>query len=113
VLDGRASLFELEATGPAGHLEGVGLRLYNPKSHQWSMNWANSTDGVMTTPVVGRFNHGLGQFYDQEAFQGKIIMVRNGFPFIAPDSSRFEQAFSDDAGKTWEINWIMTFTRSR
>jgi hypothetical protein len=113
VLDGRASLFELEATGPAGHLEGVGLRLYNPKSHQWSMNWANSKDGVMTTPVVGRFNHGQGQFYDQEAFLGKIIMVRNGFPFIAPDSSRFEQAFSDDAGKTWEINWIMTFTRRR
>jgi hypothetical protein len=108
---GRASIFELEATGPAGHIEGVGLRLFNPQSHQWSLNWANGSDAVMTTPVVGRFLHGQGQFYDQEEFQGRIIMVRNGFSAITPSSSRFEQAFSDDAGKTWETNWIMTFTR--
>ena len=30
---------------------------------------------------------------------------------ITPNSSRFEQAFSEDAGKTWETNWIMTFNR--
>lgn len=111
VWGGRASLFELEASGPAGHLEGVGLRLFNPQSHQWSLNWANSTDSVMTTPMVGRFVHGLGQFYDHEEFQGRIIMARNGFSAITPNSSRFEQAFSEDAGKTWETNWIMTFNR--
>jgi hypothetical protein len=108
---GRASLLELEASGPSGHIEGVGLRLFNPKSHQWSLNWANGIDAVMTTPMVGRFVHGEGQFYDQEEFQGGIIMARNGFSAITPNSSRFEQAFSDDAGKTWEANWIMTFTR--
>src|SRR6266851_5571968 len=48
VWNGRASLFELEADGPAGHIEGVGLRLYNPQSHQWSLNWASSRDGLMT-----------------------------------------------------------------
>ena len=111
VWGGRASLFELEATGSAGHIEGVGLRLYNPRSHQWSLNRTNSTDGVMTTPMIGRFYHGEGQFYDQEEFQGRIIMSRNGFSAITPNSSRFEQAFSDDAGKTWETNWIMTLTR--
>jgi hypothetical protein len=111
VWGGRASLFELDATGPAGHIEGVGLRLFNPQSHQWTLNWANGTDGVMTTPMVGSFVHGQGQFYDQEEFRGRIIMSRNGFSDITPDSSRFEQAFSDDAGKTWETNWIMTFTR--
>jgi hypothetical protein len=107
----RASLFELEASGPAGHIEGVGLRLFNPQSHQWSLNWANSTDPVMTTPMVGRFARGQGQFYDQEEFQGRIIMARNGFSAITPNSSHFKQAFSNDAGKTWETNWIMTFNR--
>jgi hypothetical protein len=111
VWGGRASLFELDATGPAGHIEGVGLRLFNPQSHQWSLNWANSTDGVMTTPMIGRFVDGRGQFYDQEEFQGRVIMTRNGFSDTTPNSSRFEQAFSDDAGKTWETNWIMTFAR--
>jgi hypothetical protein len=38
VWGGRANLFELAASGPAGHLEGVGLRLFNPQSHQWSLN---------------------------------------------------------------------------
>jgi len=52
-----------------------------------------------------------GHFYDQEDFQGRSILDRNGFSDIKPDSSRFEQAFSDDGGKNWETNWIMTFTR--
>jgi hypothetical protein len=111
VWGGRANLFEIEATGPAGHIEGVELRLFNPQSHQWSLNWANSRDGVMTTPMVGTFVHGQGQFHDQEEFQGRIIMTRNGFSDITPDSIRFEQAFSEDFGKTWETNWIMSFNR--
>jgi hypothetical protein len=109
VWGGRASLFELEASGLAWHIEGVGLRLFNPQSHQWSLNWANGTDAVMTTPMVGRFANGVGQFYDQEEFQRRIIMTRNGFSAITLNSNHFEQAFSDDAGRTWETNWIMTF----
>lgn len=113
VWNGRASLFELEVDGPAGHIEGVGLRLYNPQSHQWSLNWANSTDGTLETPMIGEFKNGRGEFYDQEAFNGRVIFVRNSFSDITPNSSRFEQAFSGDYGKTWEANWIMTFRRTK
>jgi hypothetical protein len=112
VWNGRASLFELEVDGPAGHIEGVGLRLYNPVAHQWNLNWANSSDGVMTSPMVGEFRNGRGEFFDQEPFHDRAIFVRNGFSGITPDASRFEQAFSDDGGKTWETNWVMTFTRA-
>src|SRR5258708_9212719 len=42
VWNGRANLVELVADGPAGHFEGLNLRLYNPQSHQWSLNFANS-----------------------------------------------------------------------
>jgi hypothetical protein len=111
VWDGRATLFELEVNGPAGHIEGVGLRLYNPQSHQWSLNWANSNDGTMTRPMIGEFRNGRGEFFDQEIFNDRAIMVRNGFSDITSNSSRFEQAFSTDGGKTWETNWVMTFTR--
>src|SRR6187200_3716348 len=41
VLDGRANLVELKVEGPAGRLEGLSLRLYNPQSRQWSLNFAN------------------------------------------------------------------------
>lgn len=111
VWNGRASLFELEVQGPAGHIEGVGLRLYDPRSHQWNLNWSNSSIGMLDAPMVGEFKDGRGEFYGMDTLNGRSILVRNGFSDIKPDSSRFEQAFSTDGGKTWETNWIMTFTR--
>ena len=42
VMDGRANLVELVADGPAGRFEGLSLRLYEPRAHQWSLNFANS-----------------------------------------------------------------------
>lgn len=113
VWHGRASLFELDVDGPEGRIEGVGLRLYNPHSRQWSLNWANRNDGIMTPPMTGEFKDGRGDFFGQESFNGRVIYIRNSFSDITPDSSRFEQAFSDDGGETWETNWIMTFTRMK
>lgn len=111
VWNGRASLFELEVDGPAGHIEGVGLRLYNPQSHQWNLNWTNSSSGMLDGAMIGEFKDGHGDFYATDTFNGRTILVRNGFYDIKPNSSRFEQAFSADGGKTWETNWVMTFTR--
>src|SRR5574338_882762 len=42
VWNGRANLVELEVAGPAGRIEGLSLRLYNPQSRQWSLNFSNS-----------------------------------------------------------------------
>src|SRR5262249_50427904 len=111
VWDGRANLVELRAEGPAGHFEGLSLRLYNPVSHQWSLNFANSNDGTLTQPAIGEFKNGRGEFYDQETFNGRAILVRFLISDITPNSCRFEQAFSDDGGKTWEVNWIAIDTR--
>jgi hypothetical protein len=111
LLHGHASLFELTADGPAGRLEGVGLRLYNPQSRQWSLNWANGKTGVLGVPTIGEFKDGRGVFVDQEPFNDKVILVRNSFMDVTANSARFEQTFSDDGGETWETNWVMTFTR--
>jgi hypothetical protein len=111
VWNGRGSQLELEADGSAGHLEGIGLRLYNPESHQWSLNWTNSSQAIMNQPMLGEFNNGRGDFYDQETYNGRSVYVRNSFSNITATSVHFEQAFSADGGKTWEANWIMTFTR--
>src|SRR5437773_2845822 len=113
VLNGRANLVELVADGPAGHFEGVSLRLYNVESGQWSLNFANATDGVLAQPTIGEFRNGRGEFYDQESLHGRAILVRFVIMPITADSCRFEQAYSDDGGKTWEVNWIATDTRVR
>jgi hypothetical protein len=111
VWNGRANLVELEADGPAGHFQGLSLRLYNPESHQWSLNFANSSGGTMTQPTIGEFKNGRGEFFNQETLNGRAIYVRFVISDITPDSCRFEQAFSADGGKTWEVNWIATDTR--
>ena len=112
VWNGRANLLELDVTGPAGHIQSLGLRLYNPKTHQWNLNWATSSAGVITPPAaVGEFKDGIGEFIDDETLDGKPIRVRGRFFDITPNASRFEQAFSGDGGKTWETNWTMTFDR--
>jgi hypothetical protein len=106
IWDGRANLVELVANGPGGHFEGLNLRLYNPQSRQWSLNFAGSKSGTLSPPTIGEFNNGRGEFFSQETLNGRAILVRFVISDITPNSCRFEQAFSDDGGKTWEVNWI-------
>ena len=113
VWDGRANLGELEVGNATTHLEGLSLRLYSPQSRQWSIYWSNSSDGSLGTAMVGQFKNGRGEFYDQETFQGAAIYVRFIFSDITSTSFRLEQAFSTDGGKTWEPNWIATFSREK
>jgi hypothetical protein len=111
IWNGRANMVELEVDGPAGHIEGLSLRLYNPQTHQWSLNFANSAGGALGVPTVGEFKNGRGEFFDQEAINGRMILVRNVWSDITANSGHFEQSFSDDGGKTWEVNWIAEDTR--
>src|SRR2546422_2183951 len=71
VWNGRANLVELEVDGPAGQIEGLSLRLYNPESHQWSLNFSNSAGGSMSQPTIGGFKNGRGEFVDQETLDGR------------------------------------------
>lgn len=111
VWDGRANLVELTVHGAEGTFVGLNLRLYNPQAHQWSLNFARSDVGVFTQPTIGEFKNGRGEFYDQETLNGRAIFVRFIITRIDPDQYHFEQAFSDDGGKSWEVNWIATDTR--
>ena len=111
VWNGRANLVELTAHGPAGHFEGLNLRLYNPQSRQWSLNFANSRSGTLGQPTIGGFANGRGEFYDQEDFEGRAVFVRFVIVPVDADTVRFEQSFSDDGGKTWELNWVATDVR--
>jgi hypothetical protein len=111
VWNGRGNLVELVAEGGGVRFEGMSLRLYNPQTRQWSLNFASSSDGTLAPPTIGEFRDGRGEFFGQETLNGRAIFVRFVISDITPDSCRFEQAFSDDGGKTWEVNWIATDTR--
>ena len=111
IWNGRANLVELEADGPGGHFEGLNLRLYNPESHQWSLNFAGGSSSGLGQPTIGEFKKGRGEFFDQETLNGRAILVRFVISDITADSCRFEQAFSKDGGKSWEVNWVAIDTR--
>ena len=111
VWDGRANLVELDVEGPAGRIVALSLRLYNPESRQWSLHFSNCRSGTMADPVIGEFKDGRGEFYGQETLNGRAIFVKFVITSITSDSWRFEQSFSGDGGKTWEVNWIAVDTR--
>jgi len=111
VWNGRANLVELDVSGTAGRIEGLSLRLYNPGSRQWSLNFSNRLGGTLSPPTIGEFRNGRGEFFAQETLDGRAILVRFVISEITSDSCRFEQAFSDDGGKSWEVNWIAIDTR--
>jgi hypothetical protein len=111
VWGGRANLLELDVKGPAGRIEGLSLRLYNPEARQWSLNFSNARGGTLAVPAIGEFRNGRGEFYNQDTYNGRSILVRFVISDIKPNSAHFEQAFSDDGGKTWEVNWIADDTR--
>ena len=111
VWDGKANLGELEVSGATGRIEGLSLRTYNPQSHQWHIGWVNSADGTMGPAMIGGFKNGRGEFFNQESFNGRAIFVRFIFSDITANTFHFEQAFSDDGGKTWEANWVANFTK--
>lgn len=111
LLDGRANIAELAIEGEAGRIAGVSLRLYEPEQRRWSLNFANVGSGLLTAPVVGGFRDGRGEFFGTETIAGREVRVRFVISEMTRDSARFEQAFSLDQGRTWEVNWIALDTR--
>jgi hypothetical protein len=114
VWDGRAQLEQFETDSSiAGHIEGLTLRMYNPQSHEWRLYWANNKNGIMDPPQIGEFKNGRGEFYAQDILNGKSILIRFVWSNTTTITPHFEQSFSEDGGKTWEVNWITDQTRVR
>jgi hypothetical protein len=112
VWGGRAQLEELVVDGSGRHIEDLLLFLYNPQTHQWTLNPAASGDGAMGPQLIGEFRNGRGEFYSIEpALRNRSVFVRQVWSDITPTSHHFEQAFSNDGGRTWETNFVATLTR--
>ena len=113
LMDGSANVEDHQFDKPNGVTRGVGLRTYDPKSGEWAIWWVDGRDphGTLDPPVKGRFDKGVGTFYSDGLLNGKPTRTRFTWSHITPTSARWEQAYSQDAGKTWDTNWIMEFKR--
>lgn len=115
LMNGAANVEEHVFNRPAGVSYGVALRAYDSKTGEWAIWWVDSRapHGALDPPVKGHFVNGVGTFYSDATVDGKPMRVRFTWSNITAKSARWEQAYSFDAEKTWETNWIMKFERTR
>ena len=115
LMDGYGNVDDNVMNMPEGAYRGVGLRSYDAKTGQWAIWWLDSRmpHNPLDPPVKGGFKDGVGTFYSDDTLRGKTIRVRYTWSDITKDSARWEQAYSPDAGKTWEVNWKMDFRRAQ
>lgn len=111
ILNGIGNMDEDILHMQTGPVHAISLRVFNPESKEWSIYWSTDQTGILDVPMVGGFKAGLGEFYSQELFEGRHIYNRFIWSKITTNSCRWEQAFSEDGGKTWETNWIMELER--
>jgi hypothetical protein len=113
ILGGLGNMDDNVLNMPGDPYRAVTLRAFDEKTQQWSIWWLDSrTPGGSLEPAVrGGFKNGVGEFYADDTLKGHAIRVRFIWSHITPMTCRWEQAFSTDQGKTWEVNWIMEFER--
>src|SRR5689334_809059 len=114
LLDSNANFeeFDVSTRDHKLRIKAQTLRLYNPESHQWSIYLVDLDKGTLDLPpVVGEFTGNRGEFYNQQTWEGRAVLVRYVWLNLTPKSSRMEQSFSADGGKTWEVNWICELSR--
>ena len=97
---------------PEEDFRATALRSYDRNAKTWSIWWLDGRfPGQIDVPVVGNFVDGVGTFFANDTFQGVPIVVRFVWRQFDEHRLRWEQAFSADAGESWETNWTMEFTR--
>ena len=95
-----------------GGFEGLTIRQFDTAAQVRRIWWASSTaPGRIDPPMEGVWADGRGVFYGADVIGGRDVKLR--FVWTADDTTRakWEQSFSYDDGKTWEVNWTMDFSR--
>lgn len=113
ILGGMGNMDDNVLEKPSGTYRAVSLRAYDTTRQSWSIWWLDGrTPDAIDVPVVGTFTDGVGTFICDSTWQGKPVKVRFVWSRTDTASPHWEQAFSTDGGATWEINWVMDFTRA-
>jgi hypothetical protein len=114
ILGGFGNLEDNLLQFPDGAFHAVAMRAFCRESRTWSIWWLDGRNPTrLDTPVVGRFEGGLGVFFADDVLDGKPIEVRFTWTSAPGQDPHWEQAFSADAGRNWETNWCMDFSAAR
>ncbi len=95
---------------PAREFKGMSMRTLDLETYQWSIYWINSQFGKLLNPVIGGFNGTHGLFYGDDEDAGVSVICQFEW-LVHPSTPTWKQSFSWDGGATWEVNWVMEFTK--
>ena len=111
ILGGLGNMDEFRTDHDGGFI-GMSFRFFDPETGLWSIYWADTRrSGLLDPPVLGSFAGDTGVFEGDDTFGGRPIRVRFVWSGVTTPTPRWEQAFSDDDGASWETNWVMDFER--
>ncbi|MEP6704716.1 MAG: hypothetical protein ABJB34_07915, partial [Acidobacteriota bacterium] len=111
ILEGIGNMETITGTVDGRPFEGRAVRLFEPSTRLWRIYWVDNTSSEMGDAVVGSFENGVGTFFGKEIIDDKTVAVQFRWDATDPERPIWSQAFSADAGKTWEWNWYMYFER--
>lgn len=113
VLGGRGNVSDAAFSAPDAPYRGMSLRVYNDEKKEWLNWWLDGrTPADIRPPVRGRFGKDGGTLLGDDMHDGKPVKVRSVWSRTDTASPHWEQSFSADGGKTWELDWVADFTRA-
>ncbi|MEO8672193.1 MAG: hypothetical protein ABI411_12825 [Tahibacter sp.] len=96
-----------------GSYRGLTVRAYDAKSGNWAIWWLDGRNPThLEPPVLGSMSGDEGEFTGRDTFKDRPIVMRFRWHEVHGKRPWWDQAFSTDDGKNWEINWRNYFTRT-
>jgi hypothetical protein len=112
-LGGLGNIDDNSLALPAGDYRGLSVRAFDPKAGSWAIWWLDGRNPEhIDPPVRGGFHGDEGEFIGTDTHKGTPVTVRFRWHEVRSKRPWWDQAFSTDGGKTWEINWRNYFTRA-
>jgi hypothetical protein len=88
-----------DAVGETEAWEGFTLRQFDPIERRWRIWWTSTrAPGFLDPPLLGRFVDGVGEFIGDDVVSDRAVRIRFEWTNPSPDTARWAQSFSFDAG---------------
>lgn len=113
-LGGCAIIDTYDARLPNGNiLKGITIRSYDKFADHWNIVWLDNRNKPDLTALIGKFKEdGTGEFNQSITNEdGTVTHIRFIWDNITEKTARWRQFFSQDGGQTWDMNWVMEFSR--
>ena len=90
---------------------GGSISVFQPRTNTWRQAWADNQGGYFD--FIGSFDGDKRIFKTQpREVNGNVVIQRMVFYDIQKDAFTWDWESSNDQGKTWNLNWRISYTRA-